>query len=101
EEKVHEQQVQAYVAERLAKAQDLVNSGQPEEALTLLRLTLEAVRGETIDPAQRDKLARQLSTQIQLTVRREEELELTRAEQLRVASAAAQSKRAIDELDKN
>jgi tetratricopeptide (TPR) repeat protein len=101
EEKVKEQQVSAYVAERLARARDLINSRRPEDALNLLRLTLEALRAESINPARRDALARQVSTQIQATVRAEEELELTRAEALRLAAAAVQSRRAQEELENN
>src|SRR5207245_2636087 len=64
-------------------------------------LTLESVRAETIRQDLRDTLARQVSTQIQATVRREEEIELNQAEELRLAAAGAQTQRAINELQKN
>ena len=101
EERVKEQQLNAYVADRLARAGDLLNSGQPEEALTQLRLTLEQVRSEQVREELKNTLARQISARIQLTVKREQEIEQTRAEQLRLAAMTQQTERAVAELNKN
>jgi hypothetical protein len=101
EERVKEQQLSAYVADRVARARDSLSANEPREALTILRLTLESVRAEQIRDELKNALARQVATQIQLTVRREQELEQAGAEQLRLAATAAQTERGNAELARN
>jgi tetratricopeptide (TPR) repeat protein len=101
QERVAEQRLDSYVADRLARARELLNANQPAEALTLLRLLLESIRAEQVGENQKARLSREVGAQIQLTVRREERIEQNRAEQLRVAAQSAQTARAVAELNKN
>ncbi|MBX6316690.1 MAG: hypothetical protein IRY99_27815, partial [Isosphaeraceae bacterium] len=98
-QRVREQRLVSDIRDRLRRAQDLLNAGDPAAALNVLRLGLSAVQAEDQVPeATRVALTRQLQAQIQATVRREEQLELDRAEQMRLAAAAAQGQRALDAL---
>ncbi len=101
EERVKEQQLNAYVADRIGRARELLAANQPDEAITSLRLTLEQVRSEQVREELKNNLGRQISTEIQFTVKREQQIELDRAEQLRLGAIASQTERAVAELNKN
>ena len=69
----------------------MVASGQPEAALTNLRLAQNLVRSATNVPEEvRKNLDRRIQAQLQNTVRDEERIVGERAEQLRMAAAADQ-----------
>ncbi len=93
-ERVRIQRLMAMTRERMARARDQLNAGQPQEALTNLRLALttvqEAAASGEVPPAVGAQLERELQVNIQSTVRREEAIELERAEAMRLQLAASQ-----------
>jgi len=101
-ESVRRQQLVADIQERLRRARDLVNSGQPEAALDALRLALTVVRSEegVADDA-RNALDRQIQAQILSTARDEERIVGERAEALRLAAVAESKLRALNLLERN
>jgi hypothetical protein len=101
-ERVMLQRLQADVRERQQRARQELATGNAEAALNLLRLAQNAVAADDQVPETvRAQLNRELQAQIQSTVRREEVLEATRAEQQRLAAATAQSQRALEALATN
>jgi hypothetical protein len=98
-ESVLRQQLADDVGQRLQRARDLLNAGQPEAALSALRLAQNVVRSaEAVDPAARDRLDRQIQAQMLATTRAEERVVAQRAERLRAAAAAEQRARTLDLL---
>jgi hypothetical protein len=96
------QQLSDDVRQRLQEARNLVNNGQPEAALAVLRLVQTLVRGaDQVDAATRDALDRQIQAQYMSTVRAEERIVSGRAERLRLAAAGEQQLRAVDVLARN
>jgi hypothetical protein len=97
ETRVREQQFRADISERLQAARTLVEQGQPESALTTLRLAQSVVRtASDIAEDVRKPLERQIEAQILSTVRSEERIVQERAESLRMEAAAEQRVRALD-----
>jgi hypothetical protein len=96
QENLQRQQLTNDVEQRLQTARGLVAAGQPEAALTNLRLAQNLVRSATDVPESvRQTLDRRIQAQMQNTVHDEERIVLERAEQLRVAAAADQRARAV------
>lgn len=101
-QEVVRQQLVADIRQRLQTARDLVNAGQPEDALQTLRLAQSVARSaEDVSEAVRNDLDRQIQTQILSTVRAEERIVQERAERLRREAAAEQQTRALDLLERS
>jgi tetratricopeptide (TPR) repeat protein len=95
------QQFQSDVRERRDRARALLNQGDAASAINLLRLGVNAIDAASDVPdAVRGQLRRELETQIQQAVRREEQIELERAEAMRLAGAAAQRTRDLAEQER-
>ena len=102
EDNVQRQQLTNDVEQRLQSARSQVAAGQPEAALTNLRLAQNLVRSATNVPEEvRKTLDRRIQAQLQNTVRDEERIVGERAEQLRVAAAADQRARAVTAFTTN
>ena len=102
EDNVQRQQLTNDVEQRLQSARSQVAAGQPEAALTNLRLAQNLVRSATNVPEEvRKTLDRRIQAQLQNTVRDEERIAGERAEQLRVAAAADQRARAVTAFTTN
>ena len=96
------QQLVADIRERIQAARNFLNAGQPEAALSGLRLAQTVVRSaENADEATRNALDRELQANILGTVRAEERIVQDRAEALRRQASAEQQVRALDLLAKN
>jgi hypothetical protein len=94
------QKLNADVHERLQQARDLLAQGNPEAALETLRLALSSIRSnDQVPQALRDVLDREVQVQYRSTVRRQQDIELERAEVLRRQAAAEQRERAVNELE--
>ncbi|MBI1832577.1 MAG: hypothetical protein HYR84_14140 [Planctomycetes bacterium] len=101
-EKVLIQQVTHDTRERMQKAREAVSRGEAQAALEILRLAQAAVQtDEQVPQDVRDTLGRELQTQIQATVRKEEELSQQRAEQIRLEQSSQQRARILDQLAQN
>jgi len=101
-EKILVQQLTADVNERLQKARDLLNQGNPESALETLRLALTAIQSSDRVPAPlRDQLSRQVQVQYRASLRRGEQIELDRAQLLQRQAASEQRERALATLASN
>ena len=101
-ENVARQQLIDDVRQRLQEARNLVNAGQPETALNVLRLVQNVVRSsDKSDEATKTSLDRQIQAQYLSTVRAEERIVAQRAERLRQASNAEQQARTLDTLLQN
>ncbi len=101
-EDVYRQQLSDDVGHRLQEARRLVDSGQPEAALTVLRLVQTVIRSaDQVDEATRQALDRRVQAQYLSTVRAEERIVADRAERLRLAAAAEQQIRTMDILARN
>jgi hypothetical protein len=100
-EEIQRQQITADVTERLQAARVLVSKGRPEAALDALRLARTVVRSAAgLDAATRGALDRQVEAAIIAAVRGEERIVQERSEQVRLAAAAGQQARALDERAK-
>ena len=96
EETIARQQLTNDIEQRLQAARNLVAAGQPEAALTNLRLAQNLVRSATNVPERvRNELDRRIQAQILSTVRDEERIVAERAEQQRIQAAAVQRARAV------
>ena len=101
-ETLSRQQLTNDVEQRLDAARQLMNTGQPEMALNVLRITLSVVRSNTTVPeADRQKLERRIQAQMISTAQAEERVVAERAEHLRLEAAAEQRTRAIDLFQRN
>ncbi len=95
-ERVLTQQLTTDIRERQQRARDLVNSGNSDSAINLLRLGQQAIRSsESVPQAVRDQLDREVQVQIQTTVRRAEQLDMERVEEMRIQAAEAQRARTL------
>ncbi len=94
-ETIARQQLAADIAERLQRARDLQDAGQPEAALDVLRLAQTVVRAaDQVSEDDRNALARQIQAQVLATARAEEQIVARRAEAARLDAAAEQQARA-------
>jgi hypothetical protein len=101
-EEIQRQQITADVAERLQAVRVLLNEGRPQAALDALRLARTVVRAATaVDAATRATLDRQIEAALIAAVRGEERVIQERAERLRLAAAAGQQARGLDERARN
>jgi tetratricopeptide (TPR) repeat protein len=101
-ENLARQQLTNDVEQRLQRARELMDAGQPEAAINLLRLTQNVVRSASSVPeADRAKLDRRIQAQLISTVQAEERIVGERAERLRLESAAEQRSRAVDLFQRN
>ena len=101
-ENIARQQLTNDVEQRLQAARNLLNQGQPEAALSQLRLTQNVVRSATnVAEDDRNKLDRRIQAQLLATVQAEERIVAERAEHQRVEAAAEQRIRAIDFFQRN
>lgn len=101
-ERIVAQRRRAEVSEREARARDLLNQGDAESALNVLRLALSAVQGDAQLPeADRLRLTRELQARLQDAVRKEEQIESARAEDQRLTAATAQSQRDLEAVASN
>ncbi len=101
-EDVYRQQLNDDVGHRLQEARKLVDSGQPEAALTVLRLVQTVIRSaDQVDEATRQTLDRRVQAQYLSTVRAEERIVADRAERLRLEAAAEQQFRTLDIVARN
>jgi hypothetical protein len=99
EDNIARQQLTNDVEQRLQAARSLVASGQPEAALTNLRLAQNYVRSATNVPESvRSQLDKRIQAQMQTTVRDEERIVMERAEQQRTLAAGEQRSRAVSEF---
>jgi hypothetical protein len=102
QEKVLTQRLTAATRERLQRARDLMNQQQADAALTTLRLALTAVQADDQVPETvRNALSREIQVAIQSGIRREEEMQLREAEVQRLAQAAAQRARMLEDQATN
>ncbi|MGZ3386354.1 MAG: hypothetical protein ACXWNF_14905 [Isosphaeraceae bacterium] len=102
EDNIARQQLTSDVEQRLQAARNLVASGQPEAALTNLRLAQNYVRSATNVPESvRSALDKRIQAQILTTVRDEERIVAERAEQQRLQAASEQRSRAVAEFTTN
>jgi tetratricopeptide (TPR) repeat protein len=96
------QQLTSDIEQRLQAARSLAVAGQPEAALTNLRLAQNIVRSATNVPeSARTALDRRIQAQILSTVRDEERIVSERAERQRLAAAAEQRQRAVSQFQSN
>ena len=96
------QQVTAAANDRIDAARAELNRGNSEAAQNLLRLGIAAIESDDQVPeAVKKKLVGRIQQQIQLTVRRADDIDLTTAEGLRRQQAAQQSARAQEQLESN
>jgi hypothetical protein len=96
------QQLTAEVQQRLQGARALVDSGQPEAALSALKLAQNTVRSAAdVDEATRSRLDRALQAGVLATVRAQERIEQDRAEDLRLEAAAEQQRHALERVGRN
>jgi hypothetical protein len=96
------QQLAADVQQRMQGARALVDSGQPEAALSALKLAQSVVRSAAdVDESTRASLDRALQASILATVRAQERIEQDRAEELRREAAAEQRLRALDRVGRD
>jgi hypothetical protein len=101
-ESVLRQQLTDDINQRLKQARDLVNAGQPEAALSALRLAQTVARSAPdVDQATRTSLDRRIQAQILSAIRDEERIVGERAERLRRTAVAEQQARALDLLARN
>ena len=101
-ENIGRQQVTDDVRRRLQEARNLVNSGSPEAALSVLKLVQNVVRSsDQLDEASKTSLDRQIQAQILSTVHDEERIVAQRAEKLRLAASAEQQERLLEQLEGN
>ncbi|HEU5117255.1 MAG TPA: hypothetical protein VFT74_11370, partial [Isosphaeraceae bacterium] len=101
-ERVLTQQLTTDIRERQQRARDLVNQGQTESAINLLRLGQQAIRtSEGVPETVRNQLDREIQVQIQTTVRRAELLDMERVETMRIEAAEAQRARTLADLATN
>ncbi len=90
------------VRHRLQEAKSLVDTGQPEGALTVLRLVQTVIRSaDQVDEVTRNTLDRQVQAQYLSTVRAEERIVAERAERLRLEAAGEQQNRTLEKLARN
>ncbi|MGZ3300469.1 MAG: hypothetical protein ACXWO3_06160 [Isosphaeraceae bacterium] len=102
EDNIARQQLTSDVEQRLQAARNLVASGQPEAALTNLRLAQNYVRSATNVPESvRSALDKRIQAQMLTTVRDEERIVAERAEQQRLQAASEQRSRAVAEFTTN
>jgi hypothetical protein len=102
EDNIARQQLTSDVEQRLQAARNLVGSGQPEAALTNLRLAQNYVRSATNVPESvRSALDKRIQAQMLTTVRDEERIVAERAEQQRLQAASEQRSRAVSEFMTN
>ena len=102
EDNIARQQLTSDVEQRLQAARNLVASGQPEAALTNLRLAQNYVRSATNVPESvRSALDKRIQAQMLTTVRDEERIVAERAEQQRLQAASEQRSRAVAEFMTN
>jgi len=102
EDNIARQQLTSDVEQRLQAARSLVGSGQPEAALTNLRLAQNYVRSATNVPESvRSALDKRIQAQLLTTVRDEERIVAERAEQQRLLAASEQRSRAVSEFMTN
>ncbi len=95
------QQLDAEVRQRLQGARALVDGGQPEAALSALKLAQNLVRSAAeVDEVTRSALDRALQASILETVRAQERIDQERAEDLRRTAAAEQQIRALDRSER-
>jgi hypothetical protein len=93
------EQLTSDVEQRLQAARNQVSSGQPESALTNLRLAQNLVRSATNVPESvRRTLEKRIQAQMLSTVRDEERIVMERAEQQRLIAASNQRQRAVTEF---
>ncbi len=102
EDNVARQQLTSDVEQRLQAARSLVGAGQPDAALSNLRLAQNYVRSATnIPESVRSALEKRIQAQMLTTVRDEERIVADRAEQQRLLAASAQRTRAVAEFQTN
>ncbi len=101
-ERVATQRLTSQTRERIQQARTLLEQDRVDDSLQTLQLALAAVRSEDSVPATvRESLIRELDVAIQTTTRRGEEIELVRAERLRLAAAATQRARILADAATN
>ena len=99
---VRRQEFSTSIGERLQRARDLTNTGRPEEALSELRTTLNAVQSADLVPeADRRRLENQVRSLIGATESVEERVALERAEALRRVAADDARIRALGATERN
>jgi tetratricopeptide (TPR) repeat protein len=100
-ERVEVQRLTNDIRERQQRARDYLNAGDAQSALNVLRLGVNSLQtAEGVPDAVRRQLTRELQAQIRATVRREEELELRRAESLRAQGVAEQRTRDLADAER-
>ena len=99
---ISRQQLTDEIRQRLQTARDLVSRGQPEAALSALRLAKTMVQAaESADQATRDALDRQIQAQYVSTVRDEERIVSERAESQRRVASEEQRTRTLELFERN
>ncbi len=98
-DRIQAERLTADINNRLARARNLINTGQAAQALDEIRLAINAVRGETNVPEQvRSSLDRRLQVEYRSALRREEADEVANNNRLRLEASASQEQRALAEL---
>ena len=99
---VYRQQLIADVRQRIQEARNLLSAGQPESALTVLRLAQNVIRSaDQVDEAARNSLDREVQTHYLATVRAEERVVAERAEAQRLSALSEQQTRTLDLISRN
>jgi hypothetical protein len=99
---VRRQEFTNAVRQRLQRAHDLTSSGRPEEALSELRTTLNAVQSaDQVPDSEKSTLERQVRSAIGATEAREELVSLERAEQYRRQAADDARLRTLGAVERN
>ena len=96
------QQLTAAIRDQIARARQLVDTGNIDAALDTLRLAQNALQSGTDVPEDiRARLARDLVVEMRETQRREDILIQNRAEALRLQAASEQKARTLEQLNTN
>ena len=101
-DRVVAQQAIADIRDQIARARQLLASGEPDASLETIRLAKNALRTtEQLDDRLRAQLARDLDVEYRSTQRKAEILDNDRAEALRLQSTAEQRARTLEQLNTN
>ncbi len=99
---VYRQQLTDDVRQRIQEARNLLSQGQPETALTILRLAQNVIRSaDQVDEATRNALDREVQAHYLSTVRAEERVIDERAQIQRLTASAEQQTRSLELVGRN
>ena len=101
-EKLSLQQLNSAVNDRIEQARNELNRENPEAAINILRLGQSALDADdSVPEAAKKALRARLGSQLQATVKREEEIDMRRAETQRLQASAEQRSRILEQFETN